>query len=75
MLEKRFGKLLNIHAETGHSPVVLAAYARMSEEQTVAIRRGEADFDPKLAALVGVVREIAGEVGEVDDATWQRGLE
>lgn len=119
VLEKRYGKLLNIHAEMGHSPVVLAAYAGMadaiaehgsfdartreaialavgavdrcdycqsahtagakaaglSEAQTVAIRRGEVDFDPKLAALVGVVREIAGEVGEVSDATWQRGLD
>ncbi|MGW2121323.1 carboxymuconolactone decarboxylase family protein [Streptomyces sp. NPDC001758] len=119
VLEKRFGKLLNIHAEMAHSPVVLAAYAAttdaiaehgtfdartreaialavgavdhcdycqsahtmagkaagLSEEQTVAIRRGEVDFDPKLAALVGVVREIASEVGEVDDATWQRGLD
>ncbi|MFH9071391.1 carboxymuconolactone decarboxylase family protein [Streptomyces alboflavus] len=117
-LEKRFGKLLNIHAEMGHSPVVLAAYAGMSgaiaeygtfdartreaialavgaidhcaycqsahtlsakaaglsQEQTVAIRRGEVDFDAKLAALVSVVRQIAAEVGEVDDATWRRAL-
>ncbi|HCA84709.1 MAG TPA: alkylhydroperoxidase [Streptomyces sp.] len=119
VLEKRFGKLLNVHAEMGHAPVVLAAYAAMSdaiaehgtfdartreavalavgavdhcdycqsahtlsakaaglsEEQTVAVRRGEVGFDPKLAALVAVVREIASDVGEVDDATWQRGLD
>ncbi|WP_434594086.1 hypothetical protein [Streptomyces sp. A5-4] len=31
VLEKRFGKLLDIHAEMAHSPVVLTAYAAMSD--------------------------------------------
>ncbi len=113
LLEKKFGKVLNIHGEMAHSPVVLAAYtainaaidehgtfdartreaialavgavddcsycqaahtmggkaAGLSEEQTVAIRRGD-DFDPELGALLAVVREIAGDVGEVSDTTW-----
>lgn len=117
-LEKRFGKVLNIHGEMAHSPVVLAAYTAMSaaiaehgtfdartreaialavgavddcsycqaahtlsgkaaglsEEQTVQIRRGGTGFDPKLDALVKVVRETAGDVGEVSDLTWDDAL-
>ncbi|MDT0261502.1 carboxymuconolactone decarboxylase family protein [Jatrophihabitans lederbergiae] len=113
-LTRRTGKLLNIHAEMAHAPVVLAAYAGitealaeqssfdartreaialavgaqdgcdycqaahtpsaiksgLSEAQTIAIRRGELAFDPKLAALLAVVREAAANVGEVSDATW-----
>jgi AhpD family alkylhydroperoxidase len=113
-LEKRFGRVLNIHAEMAHSPVVLETYtainaavaehgtfdvrvreaialavgavdqctycqsahtlsakaAGFTEEETVAIRRGVAGDDPKLAALLQVAREIAGEIGEVSDATW-----
>lgn len=49
--------------------------AGLTEEQMVAIRRGGEDFDPKLAALLSVVREIAADVGEVSDTTWQRALE
>lgn len=118
-LEKSIGKVMNIHGEMAHSPVVLETYAAMNaaitrhgtfdartreaialavgavdncgycqaahtlsgkaagltEEQTVAIRRGTADFDDRLDALVAVVREIAGEVGEVSDATWKRAVE
>jgi AhpD family alkylhydroperoxidase len=117
-LTKRYGKLLNIHAEMAHAPIVLEMYAAMSkviasrgtfdartreaialavgavddcrycqsahtasaraaglsEDQTIAIRRGGLDFDPKLAALVQVVREIASEVGEASDATWKAAL-
>lgn len=118
-LARRSGKLLNIHAEMAHSPVVLAAYAGIadaiakqgtfnprtreaialavgvvdhcdycqaahtlsakkagfSEEQTIAIRRGEVDFDDKLATLMAVVREAANEVGNVSDVTWKAALE
>jgi AhpD family alkylhydroperoxidase len=118
-LARRGGKLLNIHAEMAHSPVVLAAYAGLSdaigkqgsfdprtreaialavsavdgcgycqaahtlsaaqagltEQETIAIRRGEVDFDDKLAALLAVVREAAGNVGEVSDVTWKTALE
>jgi len=118
-LERRMGRLLNIHAEMAHAPVVLAAYqgiqhaimkhgsfdaktreaialavaavdkcaycqsahtvggraAGWSLEETVAIRDGTAELDPKLAALLAVAREIAGNVGYVSDAAWQAARE
>ncbi|MBO0594964.1 carboxymuconolactone decarboxylase family protein [Nesterenkonia sp. E16_7] len=49
--------------------------AGLSEEQTVAIRRGDVDFDPKLHALLQVAREAAAEKGNVQDATWQAALD
>lgn len=114
-LARRSGKLLNIHAEMAHAPVVLAAYAAMtealakessfdartreaialavgaqdgcdycqaahtpaaiksglSEAETIAIRRGDLAFDPKLAALLALVREAAANVGAVSDVTWK----
>ncbi|WP_103536020.1 carboxymuconolactone decarboxylase family protein [Streptomyces sp. SM11] len=117
-LEKRFGRVLNIHGGMAHSPVVLAAYAAitgaiaehgtfdartreaialavgavdacsycqsahtvsakyagLTVEETVAIRRGEAGDDAKLAALVQVAREIAGEIGEASDAAWDEAV-
>ena len=45
--------------------------AGLSEDETVAIRENRVDFDPKLAALLAVAREATGNVGEVDDQTWQ----
>ncbi len=36
----------------------------------VAIRRGEVSFDDRLAALLAVLREAAGNVGHVSDQTW-----
>jgi AhpD family alkylhydroperoxidase len=119
VLEAKFGKVLNIHGEMAHSPVVLQSYAAvqnviaddgtfdprtreaialavgnvdhcrycqsahtvagkaagLSEEQTVAIRENRVDFDPKLAALLAVAREATGNVGEVDDDTWQAALD
>jgi len=47
--------------------------AGLTEEQTVAIRRGQVD-DAKLQALLTLVREQAGGVGHVQDATWQAAL-
>lgn len=49
--------------------------AGLSEEQTVAIRRGDVDFDPKLHALLQVAREAAAEKGNVQDTTWQAALD
>lgn len=118
-LEKRFGRVLNIHGEMAHAPVVLAAYTAMQGAirehgsfdaatreaialavgavddcaycqsahtasaqaagldlvQTVAIRDGRVDFDSKLAALLAVARQIAGNVGAVDEATWRRAVD
>ncbi|MFD3658562.1 carboxymuconolactone decarboxylase family protein [Streptomyces sp. 24-1644] len=117
-LEKRYGRVLNIHGGMAHSPVVLEAYAAITGaiaehgtfdartreaialavgavdacaycqsahtvsakvagftvEETVAIRRGEGGDDVKLAALVQVAREIAGEIGEASDAAWDEAV-
>ncbi len=48
--------------------------AGLSEEQTVAIRRGHVD-DAKLQSLLALVREQAGKVGHVQDSTWQAALD
>ncbi len=118
-LAKRSGKLLAIHAEMAHAPVVLAAYtgladavaqqgsfdaktreaialavgavndchycqsvhtlaarrAGFSEAETLQIRSGSVSFDPVLSALVTLVREAAGSVGNVSDATWNAALD
>ncbi len=118
-LTRRTGRLLNIHAEMATAPVVLAAYAGvsdalatqssfnartreaialavgatdgcdycqaahtpaaitsgLSESETVEIRRGTVEFDPKLSTLLAVVREAAANVGEVADATWNAALQ
>jgi AhpD family alkylhydroperoxidase len=118
-LAAKFGKVLNIHGEMAHSPVVLNAYAALQRviadegtfdaatreaialvvgnvdrcdycqaahtggakragltvEQTVAIRRGEVDFDPKLAALLTLVRVSVSDVGYVPDEVWQAALD
>jgi AhpD family alkylhydroperoxidase len=117
-LEKRLGRVLNIHGGMAHSPVVLATYAAingaiaehgtfdtrtreaialavgavdecdycqaahtvsgkaagLTEEETVAIRRGDGGVDSKLAALLQVAREVTGEVGEVSDETWDKAV-
>ncbi len=118
-LQAQFGKVLNIHGEMAHAPVVLQAYAALqqvisdygtfdaatreavalvvgnvdrcgycqsahtlrakraglSEQQTVAIRDGSYTDDAKLAALLALVRESAGNVGSVQDSTWQAALD
>jgi hypothetical protein len=52
-----------------------ACKAGLTLEQTIAIREDQAEFDPKLAALLAVAREITGNVGEVEDTTWKGALE
>ncbi len=118
-LQAQFGKVLNIHGEMAHAPVVLQAYvalqqvigdygtfdaatreaialvvgnvdrcgycqsahtlgakrAGLSEQQTVAIRDGSYTDDAKLAALLTLVRESAGNVGTVQGSTWQAALD
>ncbi|MDQ6752599.1 MAG: carboxymuconolactone decarboxylase family protein [Actinomycetota bacterium] len=118
-LEKKMGKLLNIHAGMAHSPAVIGSYAEISaaiaahgtfdartreaialavanqngcsycqsahtlsarragldDEQILAIRAGEVDFDDKLAAITTVAREAAARTGNVSDATWKAALD
>jgi AhpD family alkylhydroperoxidase len=52
-----------------------AKRAGLSEEQTVAIRNGSYAQDRKLAALLTLVRESAGNRGTVQDSTWQTALD
>lgn len=49
--------------------------AGLTREQTLAIRRGTVDFDPKLAALLALVREEAEQRGRIRDETWQAALD
>jgi len=48
--------------------------AGLSEQDTIDIRRGQAG-DSKLAALLALVREQTGNVGTVQDSTWQAALD
>lgn len=45
------------------------------EDETVAIRDGEIDFDDDLSALLDVAREVAANKGHVADDTWQAALD
>jgi AhpD family alkylhydroperoxidase len=47
--------------------------AGLTEAETVDARRGVSN-DPKLQALLTVVREQVTDLGNVSDATWQAGL-
>lgn len=46
--------------------------AGLDGDRLLAIRAGRAIGDEKLDALLAVVREAAGEVGDVQDATWKQ---
>jgi hypothetical protein len=48
----------------------LALAARMSEEQTVAVRTGRRVDDDALGPLLAVIREAATNTGRVNDSTW-----
>lgn len=56
------------YCQAAHTPSAIKS--GLSEAETIAIRPGAVEFDPKLAALLAVVREAAANVGEVSDATW-----
>ncbi len=49
--------------------------AGLTREQTIAIRKGSYDFDPKLGALLALAGEEAQERGRVRDETWQAALD
>jgi uncharacterized peroxidase-related enzyme len=53
---------------------VVGRAAGLEADQMIEIRRG-AVSDPRLGALIAVVREAATGVGEVSDATWQAALD
>lgn len=60
------------YCQSAHT--VAALRAGFTDEQIIAIREGRIDFDDHLAGLAAVVREIAGNVGYVNDATWDAAL-
>ena len=49
--------------------------AGLSAEEMIAIRRGEADFDPQLDALLRLAREYTASVGNTSDEAWQAALD
>ncbi len=60
------------HCQAAHT--LAGKAARLSERETLDLRRGQHD-DPKPAALVALAREQAADVGHVKDATWQTALD
>jgi AhpD family alkylhydroperoxidase len=47
----------------------------LSDDQMLQIRADAIQGDDRLAAIVAVVREAAGNVGEVSEQTWQEALD
>lgn len=50
---------------------VTARQTGLTPEQIIGIRSGDVSFDPKLGALLEVVREAVEQVGVVGDMTWK----
>lgn len=61
------------YCQSAHTLAAIAA--GFTEEQAIAIRRGEDDFDPKLSALLVIAREGAANVGRVSEGAWKLALE
>ncbi len=49
--------------------------AGLSDDEMIAIRRGKAEFDPALDALLTLAREFTADVGNTSDATWQAAVD
>lgn len=52
-----------------------AKAAGLSEDQTIAIRRGDIDFDDKLAVLLELARQTTANKGSVKDDAWTAALD
>lgn len=61
------------YCQSAHTLAAVAA--GFTEEQVIAIRRGEVDFDPKLGALLGLARETAANVGHASEGAWKLALD
>lgn len=61
------------YCQSAHTLAGVAA--GFTEEQVLAIRRGEVDFDPKLGALLALAREIAAYVGHASEDAWKLALD
>lgn len=49
--------------------------AGLTHDEMIGIRRGNADFDAKLAALLTLARQYTTNLGTVQDASWQAALD
>ncbi len=49
--------------------------AGLTDDEMIAIRRGEAGTDPELDALLTLARQYTTTVGSVEDAAWQAALD
>lgn len=58
------------YCQSAHTQAAKAA--GWSQDETVAIRDGGIDTDPKLTALLNVARAISDNAGDVDETTWNR---
>jgi len=47
----------------------------MTGDLMIAVRRGEADFDPKLAALLNLAREYTAKIGNTTDASGRQAID
>ena len=45
--------------------------AGLTHDEMIAVRRGAADFDAKLDALLTLARQYTTNIGSVEDAAWQ----
>ncbi|WP_411285648.1 carboxymuconolactone decarboxylase family protein [Lapillicoccus sp.] len=49
--------------------------AGLTNDEMIAIRRGGAEFDAKLDALLTLARQYTTNIGSVEDTVWQAALE
>ncbi len=49
--------------------------AGLTSDEMIAIRRGDAEFDAKLDALLNLARQYTTNTGTVEDAAWQAALD
>ncbi len=67
-LEAKFGKVINIHGEMAHSPVVLL---RRDDRRPT----GRCRLRCKVDALLALARQYTTNIGSVEDAAWQAALD
>lgn len=47
----------------------------LTADQIMEARRGAVTFDPRLATLLAVVRQVASDTGYVEDSVWQEAID
>ncbi|MBG6215399.1 AhpD family alkylhydroperoxidase [Cryobacterium sp. CAN_C3] len=61
------------YCQSAHT--ISAKAAGLSEDQTIAIRKGTVDFEAKLDALLELARQSTANKGAVKDDAWQAALD